>query len=180
MTKNKLFLKKMLATLTLFSVGALSYAEDVKKTESFNDKSIVGELEHIQIEEIDIDFIARIDTGAAMTSMHAKNINVVGIEKEHDDIRKHLGEKVSFTAINEKGEEASYEADIVKIVKIRNSIGVERRFIVNLTLNWNGEKKMVNVNLRDREELDYKLLIGRNWLIGDYIVDIDKKSNFEK
>lgn len=143
-----------------------------------DEKSIVGDIELIKIEELNLDFIARIDTGAAMTSIHAKDVKIIGVEKEKKDIRKHLGERVSFTAINEKGEEVTHEAEVVKVIKIRNAIGVERRFIINLTLNWNGEKKTVKVNLRDRDDLDYKLLIGRNWLFGDYIVDINKKSNF--
>ncbi len=39
---------------------------------------------------------------------------------------------------------------------------------------WNGKNKSIPVNLRDRSELEYKLLIGRNWLEGDYLVDVTK------
>ena len=31
----------------------------------------------------------------------------------------------------------------------------------------------MEVNLRDRSAMTYKLLIGRNWLSEDYLVDVD-------
>lgn len=166
-SKNKI-LKNIIFSTTLLSL-ALSNSVLAKKQ-----KSIVGQVEDIKIEELGLNFLARIDTGAATTSIHAEDINVIGTKKEYKDLRKHLGERVSFTAVNEKGEKATYEAEIVKVMRVRNAQGVERRFIVNLTLNWNGEKKKIQVNLRDRKKLDYKLLIGRNWLEGDYLVDVEK------
>lgn len=84
---------------------------------------------------------------------------------------------VEFTSYNEKGEEAKFKGKIVKVSKIRNAQGVERRYAVKMDLGWNGQHKTVNVNLRDRSKLEYKLLIGRNWLSGDYLVDVDKEDD---
>ena len=135
-------------------------------------KSVVGQVETIKVHELDMDFKARIDTGAATTSIHATDIKVIG--EESDSMRDNLGETVMFTSVNENGEKATYKGKIIKVSKIRNAQGVERRYAVKMDLGWNGEHKRVAVNLRDRSKLEYKLLIGRNWLSGDYLVDVDK------
>ncbi len=63
---------------------------------------------------------------------------------------------------------------IIKVSKIRNAQGVERRYAVVMDLIRNGQNKALPVNLRDRSKLEYKLLIGRNWLANDYLVDVTK------
>ena len=138
-------------------------------------KSIVGQVETIKVHQLDMDYKARIDTGAATTSIHAVDIKVTGEESDSDDMRDHLGETVEFTSINENGEKTKFKGRIIKVSKIRNAQGVERRYAVEMDLGWNGEHKTVAVNLRDRSKLDYKLLIGRNWLEGSYLVDVEKK-----
>ena len=140
-------------------------------------KSIVGEVETILIHELDLDYKARIDTGAKTTSIHAVDIKVSGKDSDSDDMRDHLGETVEFTTFNEQGEKARFKGKIVKVSKIRNAQGVERRYAVKMDLGWNGEHKTVAVNLRDRSKLDYKLLIGRNWLEGNYLVDVEKSDD---
>lgn len=139
-------------------------------------KSIVGQIENIKIKELNLNMLARIDTGAKTTSINAKNIKVIGHKEKSEDLRDHLGDKVSFTVETENGETMDYVSDIVRVVKIRNAQGVERRFLVNLTLVWNGKEKKIQVNLRNREKLEYKLLIGRDWLMNDYLVDVNKKA----
>jgi hypothetical protein len=43
-----------------------------------------------------------------------------------------------------------------------------------MELAWKGVSKKVEVNLRNREKMTYKLLIGRNWLENDFIVDVER------
>ncbi|MBC7006584.1 ATP-dependent zinc protease [Photobacterium sp. BZF1] len=165
---KRLFIPAML----LFSVMGSNLA--MAESKSDDSKSIVGQVETIKVYDLEMDYLARIDTGAATTSIHAKDIKVIGDESDSDNMRDHLGHTVEFTSINEKGEEATYKGKIVKVSKIRNAQGVERRYAVKMDLGWNGEHKTVAVNLRDRSKLEYKLLIGRNWLEGDYLVDVEK------
>jgi len=40
------------------------------------ERKVVGQLETIRIQEADLDFVARIDTGARSTSIHATDIQV--------------------------------------------------------------------------------------------------------
>ncbi|MGF1681462.1 ATP-dependent zinc protease family protein [Photobacterium minamisatsumaniensis] len=167
--------KLFIPVLMLLSLGYTNIA--MAESKSDKTKSVVGQVETIKIEELGMEYLARIDTGAETTSIHAKNIKVTGDDSDSDDMRDHLGHTVEFTSVNEKGKEAAYKAKIVKVSKIRNAQGVERRYAVEMDLSWNGEHKTVAVNLRDRSKLDYKLLIGRNWLTGDYLVDVEKSDD---
>ncbi|GAB6260437.1 RimK/LysX family protein [Photobacterium sp. CCB-ST2H9] len=166
---NKALIPLMLIVCTLSS--PFSLAEEGKSRPQ-EKKSIVGQVETIKIPDLDMEFLARIDTGANTTSINASNIRVLG--EKSDDMRENLGSMVEFTTENEKGEKATYKGKIVKVSKIRNAQGVERRYAVKMDLSWNGEHKRVSVNLRNRSKLEYKLLIGRNWLMGDYLVDVEK------
>lgn len=51
---------------------------------------------------------------------------------------------------------------------IKTSEGRAKRLFVYLTVDWQGEEKRVLVNLNDRSEMKYLLLLGRNWLERDF------------
>ncbi|MUK49402.1 ATP-dependent zinc protease family protein [Aliivibrio fischeri] len=160
----------------ILSISLLLLSSSVFAHESCSNKTIVGQIETIHIDELNTDYEARIDTGAATTSIHATNIQIINQEDESDDMRDHLGDTVKFTTYNEDKVATEHTGRIIKVSKIRNAQGVERRYAVRMHLRFNGEEKKVAVNLRDRSKLDYKLLIGRNWLEGDYLVDVEKNA----
>ena len=57
---------------------------------------------------------------------------------------------------------------------MKTSIDSERRYKVPLELQWKNVKKRVLVTLNDRAGMRYPLLIGRNFLRGDFVVDVEK------
>jgi len=63
---------------------------------------------------------------------------------------------------------------------VRNAQGVETRYQIPLTLRWHGIDKLIRVNLRDRSAMTYKLLIGRDWLMGDFVVDVEVNKGSRK
>jgi len=79
-----------------------------------------------------------------------------------------------------KGERTKVTTKIIDVSKVRNAQGVEYRYVVNLNLNWQGMDKSGHVNLRDRSAMSYKLLIGRNWLSDDFVVDVNKSEGIIK
>jgi hypothetical protein len=133
-------------------------------------KQTVGALENIYVKEAKLNFLARIDTGAKMTSINAQNIKIENPSKKK---KENIGKTISFDTINAKGEKSHIVTKIVGIKKVRNAQGVEIRYMVPLTLVWKNSEKVVKVNLRDRSKMTYKLLIGRDWLIGDFVVDVE-------
>ena len=116
-------------------------------------------------------FRTRIDTGAVENSLHALDLNVAnGV----DDMDANIGKMLSFTTENEKGVSHRVQAMIVETSLIRNAQGSEIRYMVELTVGEPGQEYKVKVNLRDRSKMSYKLLIGRNWLQGHYLVDVER------
>ncbi|MCK5914664.1 MAG: ATP-dependent zinc protease [Deltaproteobacteria bacterium] len=140
-------------------------------------KVTVGATEIIHIVEADLDFLTRIDTGARTTSIHALEIEIESPAKKK---RANVGKKISLTLINGKGEKKRLHTTIVDALQVRNAQGVEVRYMIPLTLRWQGIDKTINVNLRNRSAMTYKLLIGRDWLSQDFIVDVDVNKNLKK
>lgn len=126
-------------------------------------KQIVGGVEKIQLYEI--DYLARVDTGATTSSLNAYDITV-----DHQATERLL----YFTTANEKGISKRLVAKIVKIETVRNAQGKELRYVVSLPIRWHKLVKTIEVNLRDRSSMQFSLLLGRNWLQNDFIVDIGK------
>jgi len=140
-------------------------------------KVTVGATEIIHVVEADMDFVTRIDTGARTTSVHALDIK---IEDPAPKKKDNIGKKIALTLINGKGEKKRLQTTIVDALQVRNAQGVEVRYMIPLTLRWQGIDKTINVNLRNRSAMTYKLLIGRDWLSKDFIVDVDINKNLKK
>ena len=143
------------------------------------DKQIIGATATIKEAGTGIPFSARIDTGAATCSLHVEKLEI-----ENPDKRPNKGKPIRFLIKNEKGESAWIDSTVAGVVRVRSSVfkngEFDRRFKVWLTLDWEGVQKKVRVTLNDRTNMDYPLLIGRNWLRGDFLVDVDIDSRKKK
>lgn len=147
-------------------LGALSIASNAVADAH---KQIVGATEVIRIEEADFDIKARVDTGARTSSIHAENIRVEGSGNPE-------GKAISFYLVNRNGQSRKIETRVSSVVTVRTSEGSERRYKVPLTLEWKNTKKTILLTLNDRSEMEYRLLLGRNWLQQDFLVDVDINS----
>ncbi len=137
------------------------------------DKAIIGSSELMSVAQTGLSYEARIDTGAVNTSLHAFDLEIEGgSEKKMKD---NVGKTLIFTTENEEGLQKRLQAKIVKTSTVSNSQGRETRYMVDLKVGFPGKERKVRVNLRDRSHMDYKLLIGRNWLKDKYIVDVSEK-----
>lgn len=163
--------------------GMISYYQ---MTSQKPDYFTVGETAAISVPEVGLTYLSRIDTGARVTSLHALDVEVEGVIEgavegeansfdataEKEGKNSHIGRMVRFVTLNENNQQASHEAEIVDVSRIKSAQGVEERYVIELDLEWQGLNKRVQVNLRDRSAMSYKLIIGRNWLSGDLLVDV--------
>ncbi len=134
-------------------------------------KHIIGQSAMIEVVDAGLAFKARIDTGAKRTSIHAVDIKV----NDHSEMMaENTGKEITFTVVNEKNEEREVKTIIKDVSSVRNSQGKEFRYVVEMELAWKGVSKKVEVNLRNRKKMTYKLLIGRDWLENDFIVDVER------
>ena len=129
-------------------------------------KIIVGATEVIFIEEANLNFKARVDTGAKTSSIHAERIKVSSFGDAE-------GKPISFYLVTKQGQSVKIETHVTSVVKVKTSAQSEHRYVVPLIMKWKDSQKTVLVTLNDRKNMNYRLLLGRNWLHGEFIVDVD-------
>ena len=133
-----------------------------------NELIIVGAVEMVTVVSAERKLEARIDTGAETTSVSAQN--VVQFERDGKDW-------VRFTLPAENNDvETQLELPLVRKVRIKQHEGMtERRYVVMLRLRMGDINERVEVTLADRSHMRYQLLIGRNFLTDNAIVDVSQK-----
>ncbi|MCL1041373.1 RimK/LysX family protein [Shewanella marisflavi] len=156
----------MLRMLTLIALLMLAPAHAEQK-------AVIGQTAKMTVNEAGLVYQARIDTGAGNTSLHAYDLEIQGGSAKK--MKDNVGKLIWFTTENAAGERKRLSAKIVKTSTVSNSQGTETRYMVEMHIGFGGDIRKVKVNLRDRGHMDYKLLIGRNWLKGKYVVDVAEK-----
>jgi hypothetical protein len=110
-----------------------------------------------------IQLPAKLDTGAESASLHAENVSLFSREKE---------DWVTFNITDPKGEKHTFEQKVHRLVKIkRHGQEPAERPVILLDICLGGHLKKTEVNLADRSNYDYPLLIGRVFLGGHFLID---------
>lgn len=123
----------------------------------------IGWIEHVKLQNKDLLMKAKIDTGADHSSIHASNIEMY----ERDNIQM-----VKFTVENQLGHSAEFNKPLVRIAEIkRKGARSLERPVVNMNLCIGNTLKSVDVNLADRGNFNYRMLIGRSFLVNQYLVN---------
>lgn len=119
-------------------------------------------------------FPARIDTGAETCSLHVEKVE---IEDKTARRTKNVGKSVRFLLKGSDGKTQWVEGIVADAIRVKSpslkSGDVDHRYKVRLTLQWKDVRKEVLVTLNDRTSMEYPLLVGRNFLQGDFLVDVD-------
>ena len=125
-----------------------------------------GYIEQAQIEGL--SFPVKLDTGADVTSMNATDMTFFNKD----------GEKwVTFTYSNQNGAKQEFTRKVVKEVKIKAREGEKSipRPVVRMHVKLGEIEEMVDVNLRDRTDFDYSMILGKNFLRHDIVVSSDRQ-----
>ncbi len=133
------------------------------------DKLVIGEVENVYIDPPDQAFMARIDTGAAGTSIHASNI--VPFERDGRDwVRFQIDHPSLETPI-------TIERPVARTVLVKqvSSETPERRSVVKMTITLGSMTEQIDVSLSERATMTYPVLIGRNFLRNLAIVDVSQR-----
>ena len=120
-------------------------------------KIVVGEVEDVILFPWGIKLAARVDTGAAMSSLDARDLKVK--------------DGFSEFKLSQKNGGLQLRLPIVDWLTIRSSEASEQRPIVELEFCIGPKRVHTRVNLNDRSTVKYPLLLGRNTLKEDFIVD---------
>lgn len=135
-------------------------------------KIIIGRVEWIKTTDPEVKFRARIDTGAQTCSIHAEKIK---------EVSKEGVPYVEFVTVDELGERHTFLKKIVKTTIVKSTSGTsKKRYVIRLDLLFGGRQVSTNVNLNNRTHLKHNFLVGRNLLLGDYIVDVSQSRLLDK
>lgn len=132
---------------------------------------VLGEIEKVTIDAIKQTFDARIDTGAATSSLNA--IDVEEFERNGKNwVRFHLAGDSSV-----KDDSNWIEAPIVRFVRIRQSTSeqAERRAVVELWVKLGSIHEKTQFTLADRSQMSHPILLGREFIRDIAVVDVSRK-----
>jgi hypothetical protein len=137
-------------------------------------KLIIGATAIVREAQSQLVLRARVDTGAASCSIHCEKWK---IEDEADDMEENIGKEIRILISNEHDQAEWVESRIDHCVVVKTAASREMRYKVPMTLRWNDIEREVAVTLNNRGKMDYPLLLGRNFLRGTFLVDIDADRN---
>lgn len=151
-----------LVLLTLFILG-LGHSQ-ASQAQILKDKIMIGRVEWIELPDLKMKFRARIDTGAKTTSIHA-----FGLE----EFRREGELWVKFKTRDNSGKELLIERKVESTQKVANAGGFSgRRYVIREKIKLGKIVREIPLNLNDRAKMAYKFLVGRNFLLGHFTVDV--------
>lgn len=131
-------------------------------------KQISGWAEKVALGNPPIILEAKIDTGAKNSSVHTL---------EHHIFEKDGKEWVSFAIVNKHGDKKRIEEPLLRYTQIKQkgNRAPRTRPVILLGICMGNVYKKVEVNLVDRTNFNFPMLVGRSFLQGSFVVDADHK-----
>jgi len=135
---------------------------------------------HIEVAEVEgMSFPVKLDTGADVSSINAKDIN--RFQKDGKDM-------VSFTYENDLGMTKAFTREVVDVMRITAKKGekANERPVVEMHVKLGELEKKIRVNLQDRGRFHYSMILGKNFLKHGAVVSSDtnyivtQKPDYEK
>ncbi|NMC63184.1 MAG: hypothetical protein GYA55_08440 [SAR324 cluster bacterium] len=149
---------KLIISLLICSLCVLEI-DEAKSLE----RPIVGRIETVKIDPGDIVLRAKLDTGADSSSLSSENAQF---------FQKGPELWVRFSIRNREGEQRQMELKVLKTVSIKRDNGkIDKRPVVRLGVCMGNFYMMVDANLADRSDLAYPMLIGRDFITGNLVID---------
>jgi len=124
--------------------------------------AVLGGIEHVQIDPPGIRLTARLDTGSALSAVNAIEVR----EFERD------GKSWVKFRITDPGSGASAEVSRPVVRTLSPKAPAARRYVVSLKATIAGVSQFTEFTLADRSASAYPVLIGRNFLRDQAVVDV--------
>jgi hypothetical protein len=130
-------------------------------------KEAIGWLEMVRIYPGNLKIRAKMDTGAKSSSINVHNLKL--FERNGETWAKfELREKTK----KNRGETVVLEKKVIDSVKIKKKGGgLQERVTVKMEICISGIRKEIEMSLTDRSNFNYQVLIGREDLADDFIID---------
>ncbi len=122
--------------------------------------TVVGEVEDVVLFPWKIKLPARIDTGAGMSCLDARDIRIEGNMVEFRLPEKYGGALLRLPMKGQKN--------------VKSAQGPMKRVTVEIEICIGSKRFLTTVNLTDRSGMNYPFLVGRNLLAHGFIVDVSR------
>lgn len=163
------------ATLASLAVAAFGIADRFGVSDPA-EPQVIGPTAAITEVSSGVEFTARVDTGAASTSLHCTPEDFVIVDPS-DDPLENLNKPARVRIENRLGDASWIETRIIDYVEVRNAEAAEGRYKIRLPLYCQGVQKEAVVNLNDRSHMSYRMLLGRDFLAGQFLVDVARDAD---
>jgi hypothetical protein len=132
------------------------------------DKPVIGWRERVSLPELGDAWIkAQVDTGAKSSSLHAWDIEV---DDEHGEVRFNLHPMQDDESIV-----VAAAAPLVDHREVRSSNGdVDVRPVIRTPAVVRGEQFSIELSLTSRDEMGFRMLLGRSAMRRRFVVDPGK------
>ena len=134
------------------------------------DKIILGSEEYFSFPDLNIPVIkARVDSGAKTSAIHALNISPFKKDEE-------TWVRFDVNPIqNDLKTIISCEAKVIDRRIVKSSSGNrEQRYVIQTSIGIKDEKWLVELTLANRDSMGYRMLLGREAMLGRVLVDPEK------
>ncbi len=167
-----LLMHVLAGTAAILAAAALvSPVAEARETEEAEPR-VLGFIETAFIGELTLEMSAKLDTGADSSSVYARDIRI--FEKSRGD------DWVRYRLIGDDGRTIRFEKNIVRYAQIKTKRGgTIRRPVVLLDVCVGGTHGVAEFNLADRDQFDYDVLIGREFLASRILVDPGRRYTAE-
>jgi hypothetical protein len=158
----KISLNALLCALALaFAIPAGAAADE---EETRGEPVVLGFVENVNVGNLGLDMKGKLDTGADTSSVHAYNVKVYKRGERDNWVR--------FRLIGKDGRTIRYDQNVIRFVHIKTKTGgLIRRPVIHLPLCVGGVKARAEINLADRGDFDYDILVGREFMANRILVD---------
>lgn len=127
------------------------------------EKLVVGWVEKVRIFPGDLEVHAKMDSGAKTSSLNAPDLRMS---------TRDGADWVSFSVTNRRGMTQRFEERVIRISKIRRHGGdYQLRPVIMLGVCVGPIYQETQVNLTDRNDFNYQMLIGRRFMTDQLVVD---------
>lgn len=128
------------------------------------ERVVIGWNEYVDLPDWKITGLkAKVDTGARTSALHVDDISELSRDRVRFDVilhRKHTDRRVTI------------EVPVLRRASVRSSTGLkETRYFVKTRIRLGTVEKEIEVSLAARGPMLFRMLLGRNALTGDFLID---------
>lgn len=165
--------------MRVFIEGLKSMTRERKARTRQSPRKVIGRRAHAKLSELNVvSVIAKIDTGAYSSTLHAEDIKVIKDANGSDILQFVIAPSEQLQTKN--NENIIIKTNDFFVQRVRSSNGqVQERYSIRTKISLDGIRFPATLTLSDRSEMGYPLLIGRRLLRSRFIVNVELNESNE-